>query len=129
MKKYVLIGDPIPLARPRFAFKKIFDSQKTLKISVMLDLEKQQGSIPKLDGALHVDVIFYMKAPQSMSKVKREALHGVPHTYKPDLDNLLKWILDIGSGIIYEQDSIVASISATKVYGPVAQTHFSFRKL
>lgn len=129
VKQYVLIGDPVPLARPRFAFRKVFDSQKALKISTMLELENQQGNTPLLSGPLHLDATFYMKTPQSMSKSKRDILYGTPHIYTPDLDNLIKWICDIGSGIIYEQDSIVSSISATKIYGPVAQTQFKFIKI
>lgn len=129
MKTYVLIGDPIPLARPRFAYRKVYDAQKSLKVVTMLDLERQQGDLPLLSGPIHLDATFYMKSPQNMSKVKKELLYGTPHIYKPDLDNLIKWICDIGSGIIYSQDSIISSIATSKVYGPVAKTQFSFRKL
>lgn len=32
MKKYIIEGDPVPLARPRFAGRRIYDSQKNLKV-------------------------------------------------------------------------------------------------
>lgn len=66
------------------------------------------------EGALHLNVIFFMKQP----KKKKESWH----TYKPDLDNMIKWISDVMNGILYEDDKQVAKITAEKVYSLESRT-------
>src|SRR5690242_5545197 len=40
------------------------------------------------------EVHFHIQMPLSWSLKKREAMHGMPHDQKPDLDNLLGGLLD-----------------------------------
>ena len=44
------------------------------------------------DSGCHV--IFHMPMPKSWSKKKRAKMNGQPHKQKPDVDNLLKALLD-----------------------------------
>jgi Holliday junction resolvase RusA-like endonuclease len=39
------------------------------------------------------------------------------HTSRPDLDNIVKSILDGLNGVIFEDDAVVAEIVASKKYG------------
>lgn len=55
-------------------------------------------------------VIFYLPIPKSWSKKKKAEHDGAPHMQKPDVDNLLKALLDA----IYEDDSHIYSIAAEK---------------
>lgn len=41
----------------------------------------------------------------------------LPHTKKPDLDNLVKNPMDCMNGIVYEDDRLVTKIFAEKCYG------------
>lgn len=58
-------------------------------------------------------VTFVMPMPPSWSKKKRAALAGQPHQQKPDVDNLLKSLMDA----LFEDDCSVWDIRATKIWG------------
>jgi len=60
----------------------------------------------------NIEVIFYMQIPESMSKKKRLELDGTPHQKKPDIDNLLKAVMDS----LLESDSNVHTVTAKKVW-------------
>jgi len=49
---------------------------------------------------------FFMPMPKSWSKKKKIQMSGQPHTPKPDLDNLLKAIMDA----VLKEDSIIHSL-------------------
>ena len=55
---------------------------------------------------------FYLPPPASMSQKKKEALEGKPYVRKPDIDNLIKSVLDA----LCEDDSYVYSVTASKYY-------------
>ena len=52
--------------------------------------------------------------PKSWSKKKKLLKLGTPHTSKPDLDNLIKNILDRGNNILWEDDKNISYITASK---------------
>ena len=72
------------------------------------------------DIPLEINMKFYMLIPQYLSKVKKNRLtleKEVKYvTKKPDLDNLLKAILDGLNGIAYFDDGQVVKLSVEKVY-------------
>lgn len=94
-----------------------------------IDISSQHGTDPMFEGVLSFDVTFYMEPAQSKSHKKRTELYGKHHTFKPDLDNLIKFILDICNGILYNDDCIVSEIKARKVYDPIARTEFTVKEL
>lgn len=55
-------------------------------------------------------IIFHIPMPQSWSKKKKAEHNGQPHQSKPDLDNLLKAIMDA----IYKDDSHIWKLDAEK---------------
>jgi len=135
---YIILGDPIPLARPRMSgpSRIVYDSQKLLKHSLIHQLLKQRGDTPLLSGALHLDVTFYLKIPK-LSLIKMKEKVGQYHVYKPDLDNLIKMILDVASmkdfddvdGVLMHDDCIVSSINAKKIYDLEPRTVFTLSEL
>ena len=70
------------------------------------------------NAPLRLDAVFYMPIPKSANKALRERMAGerTMHTKKPDVDNLLKSVLDGCNGIAYKDDNQIAQIRATKVY-------------
>jgi Holliday junction resolvase RusA-like endonuclease len=66
------------------------------------------GAIPL--AAQHADIIIYLSIPQSISAKKREAMAGMPHTVKPDIDNLIKSSLDA----LLKRDQGIHEIRAKK---------------
>lgn len=110
-------GTPLPLARPRFSKDgHVWDSQKPQKLIIGLELIKQLGSLPRFDKALSVDFKFYFPLPGHLSVEKYEATKGKPHAKRCDLDNCIKMYLDCSQPILFEDDCIVATISASKMY-------------
>ncbi len=131
-KSYVIHGDPIPLARARFGKnKRIYDSQKHLKIVWGVNLSRLHGDDPLFQGPLFMEVTFYMKIAESKSYYHRKKLQNKWHVCRPDASNLLKWIEDIGTGIIYHDDCLIAKVLVEKCYddGNGPRTEFTISNL
>lgn len=130
-KKYIIQGDPVPLARPRFSprSKAIFDPQKSQKLFAQISLEQQHDNEPLFEGPVHIDMIFYMPAPKVISVKRKELLVGKYHIFTPDTDNCIKYVCDICVPIIMGNDCIVASINAVKLYDMIPRTEFTIRQL
>ncbi len=131
---YTIPGKPVPLARPRFARTndnsfKVYDSQKLSKLQAYLNMKSQHHGLPLIDYPVHLDIIFTFQIPQSYSSHKKALCLHKPYVGKSDLDNLLKFVLDVSNKVIYNDDSVVASVSAKKVYGTESMTVFSFKRI
>ena len=114
---FIIMGNPIPLARPRFSKDgHVWDSQKPQKLVVGLDLIKQLGSLPKFEDALSVDFKFYFPLPTRLSIEHEAKLKGSPHKKRCDLDNCIKMYLDCSIGVLFEDDCLVSTINASKMY-------------
>ena len=130
--KYVLDGNPIPLARGRISCGRIYDSQKQHKLAYGILLQHQHNGKPLFDKPLHLEATFYFKIPLSQmnrmtsksSSNKRFKGEGVPHSIRPDLDNVVKFLLDCCNGVIYRDDCLVASMKIEKVYSENPRTEF-----
>jgi Holliday junction resolvase RusA-like endonuclease len=130
-RKYVINGDPTPLARPRYSVrsKSIFDPQKNQKLFAQITLDQQHNNAPKFEGPIHIEMIFYMPAPKHISVKRKKLLQGKYHIFRPDTDNCIKYVCDIAQKILFEEDCIVASISAYKVYDLNPRTEFIVKTL
>lgn len=115
MHEYIIIGDPIPLARHRHGGGKTWDPQKQLKLVWSLQLLDQHNNKPWFEGPLHIDVIFFMPKPKTSDKQKA-LLEGKPHHIKPDIDNCLKFVMDCANKVIFKDDSCVSSVYVVKKY-------------
>lgn len=127
MKVYLeLKCDPKPLSRARTSNGRFYypqnkqDEMDTLQWCIMeainhneinkgLLLEWGRRSI-----SMEVSLEFGIPMPTSYSKKKRALLQGSGHTIKPDLDNLIKNVLDRGNGILWSDDKYIYRIEATK---------------
>jgi Holliday junction resolvase RusA-like endonuclease len=110
---------PVPTPRPRVVtnfvngkrVSRTYNSKKYTEYKkAFLQIAKMQNK-RFLTGALKLEVLFVMPIPKSWSKKKREAMVGQPHICKPDIDNLLKSVLDELEGTIYRNDSQIFEIS------------------
>lgn len=120
-KIYTIIGEPIALARPRFSTKgekvHVFDSQAQAKVGTQLQLKSQHHQ-PIITCPIHMNIAFFFEASTKHPEKSY-------HCQKPDLDNLVKWLLDNASGIIFKDDAQVYSICAHKSYDRYARTEFT----
>ncbi|MDY6396084.1 MAG: RusA family crossover junction endodeoxyribonuclease [Bacteroidales bacterium] len=122
---YTVVGIPKPQARPKVFHRtlksgKPFVSTYSPKTDwfhlVYTESLKQKEMLKnRLVGALELNIIFCMPIPKSISKKKRLDLHYV--TKKPDLDNLVKAVMDAINNVgLWEDDSQIARIYASKIY-------------
>jgi Holliday junction resolvase RusA-like endonuclease len=129
---YIVDGSPIPLARARHGNGNTYDSQKQLKYSVGIQLRQQQQDVPIFTGPICLEVIFFMPIPDRIQKKIRKSADAqriAPHSCKPDLSNLIKFIEDVATGIIYKDDSLISKIVAHKVYSMIPRTEFSVTQM
>ena len=68
-----------------------------------------------LEIADTLNVVFYLPMPASWSNKKRAEMLGKPHKQKPDIDNLVKALLDA----VLDDDSHVYEIRAVKFWDEV----------
>lgn len=66
---------------------------------------------PPIEGPVRVELVCALPAP------KRGPQSGY-HVTRPDLDKLLRAVLDALTGVCYQDDGQVAEFGARKVYGP-----------
>ena len=119
-------GNPIAKARPRFArrgkFVTTYNCQDTEEGKVRWTMMSQfMDEDPILAGVgIKLYCRFFMPIPASTTKKHRLLMEGCafPHTKKPDLDNLVKFIKDCANGILWADDSQVVSLVASKAYHP-----------
>lgn len=65
---------------------------------------------------VEVQVWFVLPRPKSFPKTKPTV-----HTKKPDLDKLIRAILDAGTGVAWSDDACVDSIRAAKRYAAIGE--------
>lgn len=126
---FSLSGIPIPLQRARFVNGHAWDCQKQEKLKSELELLKQFNKEPIYTGYLQVDLTFYMPMAKRMSIENQILKEGKPHNYRPDVDNLAKYVLDICNKIIFDDDASVSTLIARKVYSISPRTEFIITEL
>ena len=106
-----------PFAQPRPRISKFGTYDPAAKKKKELGfLIKQQWKDNLIDGPVELSLRFYMPIPKSLSKKKQAALVDQPHIKKPDIDNLIKAVIDTMSGIVIKDDKIIWKIKAEKFY-------------
>ena len=115
MKELFIKTVPIPKGRPRFYGGHAVTPEKTRKYEKLIRDSWEHGILEA--DSLMIDMEFVMPIPQSLSKKKQTELVAMPHTKKPDLDNLVKAVLDALNGVAYMDDSRISNINASKEYG------------
>ena len=67
-----------------------------------------------LEENIYLKIDFFFEIPKSWSKTKKD--NAGWHNLKPDIDNLIKSIMDAFNGIVYKDDGQVVLIQARKQY-------------
>lgn len=127
-----IYGDPIPWKRPGLNKRTgaVYDQQAKEKEQCRWQISAQKPQ-KILTVPVEVNVVFYMKIPESTSKAKRaQMLQGkIHHMVKPDADNLSKHILDCMTGLIYNDDAQIVDLHAHKLYTDAPRTVVHIRPL
>jgi len=129
--RFTINERPIPQKRHRHFNDKTYNPQRKEKLYYGLlikQLIKNYETLKEhtLCGPLHVSLSFFMALPKS--KKHRES-KGLFHANKPDLDNLIKFILDAMSGIVFHDDSYIYKIDAIKCYSEKPRTQVVIKEV
>lgn len=121
---FTIPGAPVAKQRPKFArmgnFVRTYTPKETVSYEGLVRYaasQAMQGHEP-IEGAIWLLVEIALPIPQSTSK-KRQAMMAqgvIPHTKKPDGDNVLKAIKDACNGVVWRDDSQVVDGRYTKRY-------------
>lgn len=70
------------------------------------------------DKPIEIDITAFYLVPKSWSKKKQEAVRtgDIKPTVKPDIDNIVKIVLDGLNGVAFTDDKQVIEIQAQKCY-------------
>lgn len=136
MITFAIYGDPVAKGRPKFAKRgnhvMAYTPKKThdYESEVALMAKAAMGSSEPIETPVAVYIHVTFAIPPSYSKKRREAcLNGSErHTKKPDLDNCVKAVTDGMNGIVYQDDSQITSLHATKVYGTTAMVEVMIKE-
>ena len=79
----------------------------------IVSLRAQEVAKELFDGPVSIDLTFLLPKPKSSPKRRR-----VYATKRPDLDKLVRSVLDSVTHVLIEDDSQVVQITAIKDYGP-----------
>jgi len=103
----IIYRQPVATPRPRVTrFGKVYYTKNYKEYLKLLREDLKHYEIP--DGALSVSIRFVLKRPQRLRKGDR-----VIHDRRPDLDNLVKGVLD---ALPIDDDARVVQLSAIKWY-------------
>jgi len=124
MIEFKIPGVPVGKARPRMSRSgHVYTPQKTKDAEALVQFYAQTHC-PPVTGPVTLRMVFGMPIPKSYTKKQRTSIDaGILHPCKtPDIDNLIKLILDGLNGIAYVDDKQVIEISAVKYYADVPGT-------
>lgn len=126
---FVIPGTPVGKGRPKFArrgnFVTAYTPEKTASYEnlVKVKAEEAMGGIPLFEGPVSVEIALFVTPPASWSQKKqREALAGtVFPVSKPDVDNVLKGIMDACNEIVFKDDKQAVDVKVIKRYSDTAR--------
>jgi Holliday junction resolvase RusA-like endonuclease len=138
--KFIFYGEPIAKKRHRSRIKNhkihTYYEQHSLVEALKFEMQgllmhfelEEQTEIATAD-AFDVGLAFYLSYPKKFSKRKikaiEEGLEKCPANTKPDIDNLEKFYLDVGNGILYKDDKEIICVKKFKCYSLNPRTEFT----
>lgn len=129
-----ILGNPIPLKRHRSCLINgiimHYDSQASEKNEVIKLINLQTGFYtPKPDAFYKVKIDFKFYFPAYKKKKNLPPINTIPHTTKPDLDNLIKFVLDCGNGTLWQDDKKIIDLICSKSYDDEPSTTITIHEM
>lgn len=118
-------GIPISKKRPRFArkgnFTQTYNDQVTEESMFLFECREQLKDFKQIKGGVGVLLNFYMQRPKDhfgTGKNEGKLKPSAPkfHIKKPDIDNLIKFVLDCLNMSTWKDDSQIVLVFAEKKY-------------
>lgn len=132
MGEITIQGKPVSKGRPRLGKggnTYTPEKTKTAEHEIKLAWKSKYGD-KQLSGPLRVTVCAAFLVPKSKSKKERESLLDRKYkTERPDLDNIVKLVLDALNEVAYSDDGCVCDIRALKVHDTMEYTYIKVEEL
>ena len=129
-------GEVVPQGRPRFARTRngirTYDPARSREYKSFVQWSTfQLWPAEPFDGPLFVHIVEYRAVPASWPKKRRaDALAGIIRpTGRPDMDNVIKAILDSLNGRMWRDDSQVVSLYAEKRYAETPRAEVEIKRV
>jgi Holliday junction resolvase RusA-like endonuclease len=115
---FTIDREPVPKARPRFYQGHAITPSRTKAYEAAVRRHYLAASGKLHEGAIRIDITFYMPIPKSRSKKdKKLMLEGrIRPQGRPDIDNLEKAVWDALNGYAWTDDARIVESSAKKLY-------------
>lgn len=112
--KFTINEKPIPQKRHRHSPRGTYNPMSKEKLYYGLLVKNcLSPQFSPFMGPVEIELSFFMPLPRTKRLRNSKGLY---HTNKPDLDNCIKFFLDVMSGIIYKDDAYIYKIIASKCY-------------
>lgn len=108
-------GIPVPKGRPRFGKGRVYTPKRTAQWEK--HIRENLADFPlkePLDVPISIVLSFYMPRPKRL--VNERPQEDIPHIQHPDLDNLVKAVMDAMNSYVFTDDKLVYSVQARKSY-------------
>lgn len=122
--KFDVPGPPQGKGRPRArnagGFVQMYTPPKTREYEAWIAAcYRRAAGDAKLLPPIRLEIVARMPIPKSYPKARRrECILGLlPHTGKPDVDNIAKAVADALNGVAYADDTQITTMAVTKRYG------------
>jgi Holliday junction resolvase RusA-like endonuclease len=135
---FVVTGKPVGKGRPRAStrggFVRMYTDAKTLgyEAAIADEAARAMSGAEPFETPMQMQVSCYYPIPKSWpKKIKQGAIdEEVFPKVKPDLDNVVKAVLDALNGVVYRDDAQVVNLVATKRYATEPRVEvYIFEKL
>ena len=130
--KIVIPMPPKPKERPYFSNGHAFTRESTRNYEDAVRYIARSRIKSVLTSATKLTVYFYMPIPKSWSKAKKEEARTgrIRPTFRPDIDNLEKAIMDaLNDGIGYNDDSLVVEKHSYEYYSDNPRTEIELEEI
>lgn len=122
MYEFEMIGSIVGKARPRMNTRtgKAYTPTNTKNYEYFLRqwFIRKYHNFKPIDGRVKVSIIAYFEVPKSTSKKKEAEMlsNSISPTKKPDIDNIVKIVLDGMNKFAFKDDTQVIKLEVEKKY-------------
>lgn len=133
MIAFTVFGEPKGKGRPRFTRNgRTYTDSNTVSYENLVRYAYLEacGGNPKIHkGSVEVCIKAYFSIPKSESKKNKEKMMSgdIRPTKKPDIDNIIKSVLDGLNGVAYGDDKQVVTVIAMKHYSDIPSVEITIR--
>ena len=133
---FIVPGPSTGKGRPKFCsmgkFSKAYTPPKTkaAELDILVRFKNSYPGAKPMDGAIFVSITATFGIPKNTSRKLGVAMLAgvVKPTKKPDIDNIIKLVLDALNGHAFTDDANVVELICTKRYGASPAVGISIEK-